>query len=475
MEGIDRNGTATVPEGACTVGQLNKEIERALADAGNRFPSHVVGEVSEVSDYGFGTFFELRDPETDPSISCLAWSDAVASFDHDLTAGTEAVVEAEVDFYPDRGDCQLLVTDYWPLGESTRQQELEQLEAQLAGEGLFDESQKQSVPAHPDCIGLVTSPAGSAREDVQATVGERSPRTEIQLCGATVQGESAVPSLLDAVDTLDRDPEVEALVVTRGGGSDTDLWSFNAEPLVRRVAACSTPVVAAIGHEDDETLVEEAADARAMTPTEAGVVTTTPVEDLLEELAVLERRVTHGYRTLVESRLEALDRRVESAHETLTRRVQQRDAVRDRVRDLDRRIELAYGGLVAEQLDTLDRDVERGYRALAATRLDAIAGRLDTAMSDRELAAESEAARDRVARRRLGDLEARVDGAFRARVTHELDSLERRIDRAHREITADARVKRNAVRARRFRTAAVVLGALLVFLAVVAAVLLLAG
>jgi exodeoxyribonuclease VII large subunit len=358
--------------------------------------------------------------------------------------------------------------------ESTRQQDLEQLEAQLASEGLFDETQKQSVPTHPDCIGLVTSPAGSAREDVQATVGERSPRTEVRLCGATVQGESAVPSLLEAIETLDRDPEVETLVVTRGGGSDADLWSFNAEPLVRRVAACSTPVVAAIGHEDDETLVEEAADAYAMTPTEAGVVTTTPVEEVLKELAALKRRVTHSYRTLVESRLEALDRRIESAHETLTRRVQQRDAVRDRVQDLDRRIRLAYGSAVEAQLDSFDRDIERGYRVLTATRLDALEGRLDTAMADLELAAESEAARDRVARHRLGDLKARVDGAFRARVTRELDDLEHRIDRAHHEVTADTRVERTTARARRLRTAVIVLGALLVLVLVVV-VLLLAG
>jgi exodeoxyribonuclease VII large subunit len=473
MERVDRS-RAVVPEGACTVGQLNEEIERALADAGDRFPNHVVGEIAEVDDYGFGTFFELRDPETDPSISCLAWAEVVASFDHDLTPGTEAVVEAEVDFYADRGDCQLLVTEYWPLGESTRQQELDQLETRLANEGLFDETEKQSVPAHPECIGLVTSPAGSAREDVRATVDERSPRTEVRLCGATVQGESAVPSLLDAIDTLDRDPEVETLVVTRGGGSDTDLWSFNAEPLVRRVAACSTPVVAAIGHEDDETLVEEVADARAMTPTEAGVVTTTPVEEVLEELAVLERRVTHGYRTVVESRLSALDRRVESAHEMLTRRVQQRDAVRDRVQDLDRRIRLAYDGVVEARLDSLDRDIERGYRALAATRLDALESRLDAAMADLELAAESDAARDRLTRRRLGDLEARIDGAFRARVTRELDDIEHRIDRAHREMRADARVEQTAANARRLRTVAVVLGVLLVLVLGVV-VLLLAG
>jgi exodeoxyribonuclease VII large subunit len=475
MERADPGHHGELPDSAWTVGQLNREIDEALEDQSNRFPTHIVGEIAEVSDYGFGTFFELRDLADDPSISCLAWAGDVDSFEHDLTAGTEAVVEATVDFYPDRGDCQLLVSGYWPLGESTRQQELKQLRAQLAGEGLFDEAARQPIPDHPDCIGLVTSPAGSAREDVWATVSERSPRTEVCLCGATVQGEDAVPSLLGAIERLDRDPAVETLILTRGGGSDADLWSFNAEPLVRKVGACSTPVVVAIGHEDDETLVEAAADARAMTPTEAGVVATTPTEEVLEQLAVLERRIDHGYRTLVESRLEALDRRVGSAHEALTRQVQRRDAVRDRAADLDRRIGLAYGGLVESRLDTLEREIEQSARALAGVRLDALEDRLDTAMVDLELAAESDAATARATRHRLDDIRARIESAYRARTTRELDDIERRIDHAYRQVRADTRVDESERAARRLRFVVAALAVVLVLVAGVALVLFLAG
>lgn len=462
MEGVDPEQPTELPDGTWTVGQLNREIQRTLDDEGNRFPTHIVGEIAEVSDYGFGTFFELRDLEDEPAISCLAWAADVATFEHELTAGTEAVVAADVDFYPDRGDCQLLVSEYWPLGESTRQQELEQVRRQLTGEGLFEEARKQRIPPHPSCIGLVTSPAGSAREDVWATVSERSPRTEVRLCGTTVQGENAVPSLLDAIGRLDRDPDVETLIVTRGGGSDTDLWVFNAEPLVRRIAACSTPVVVAIGHEDDKTLVERAADERAMTPTEAGVTATTPVEAVLEDLAVLEQRVAHGYRTSVESRLDALDRRIESAHEALARRVQQRDAVQDRARDLDRRITTAYTDQVERRLDGLERDIRRAFRALAGSQLDTLERRLDTAMADRELAAESEAATAQATRRRLDDIEARIDAAFRARAAGELDALEHRIDVADRELAADARVAASERAAHRLRT---VVAALVVLLA----------
>ena len=457
MERVDRGHPEEPPDGAWTVGQLNREIAGTLDEQSSRFGSHIVGEIAEVDEYSYGAFFELRDLDEEPSISCLAWRDDIRSFEHDLEAGTEAVVEATVDFYPERGDCQLLVSEYWPVGESSRQQELEQLREQLATEGLFDDSRKQPLPSHPSCVGLVTSPAGSAREDVWATVRERSPRTDIRLCGATVQGESAVPSLLSAIERLDSDPAVELLVVTRGGGSDVDLWTFNAEPLVRRVAACSTPVVVAVGHEDDQTLVEAAADARAMTPTEAGALATTPVEDVREQLSVLERRVDQGYQALVTARLEALERRVGSAHDALTRTVQQRNAVCDRTRDLGRRITLAYEGLVKRRLNRLDRDIERQYRALAGEQLDTLESRLETAMAEREVAAESEAATARAARGRLDDIEARIEGAYRAQATRELDELEHRIERAHRDVETSARVEASERTTRRLRVAVAVL------------------
>ncbi len=461
MERVDRESEA-VPDGTWTVGQLNTEIEQALADASDRFPTYVVGEVGEVDHYDFGTFFELRDTEEEPSIACLAWAGAVAGFDHDLAEGVEGVVEAEVDFYPDRGDCQLLVSEYWPLGESTRQQELDQLRAELAAEGLFAGERKKEIPAHPSCLGLVTSPAGSAREDVWATVSERSPRTDVRLCGASVQGERAVPSLVEAVESLDPDPAVETLILTRGGGADSDLRAFDAEPLVRAVAACSTPVVVAVGHEDDQTLVEAVADARAMTPTEAGVVATTPVEDVLGELAALERRVVRGYDSRVESRLAELTRRIDAAHESLTHRVQQRDAVRDRAHDLGRRVTLAYDGVVTDRLGELDARIERGYRVLARNRLGALERRLDSALAERELTAESEATTARVVHGRLGDIEARIDGAFRARTTRELDTLERRIESAYRELETSTRTRKRETEARRLRVVVAVLAVLLV-------------
>jgi len=374
MDEVDRtpDDGASVPDSAWSVEQLNQEIQAVLQDACDRFPTHVVGEVTEVSEYHFGTFFELGDLDGDGSISCLAWSRAVDEFDHDVTPGTEAVLEASVDFYPDRGDCQLVVSGYWPVGESDRQRERERLRRTLAEEGLFDDERKRPIPAFPSRIGLVTSPSGSAREDVWATVAERSPRTDVTLHGATVQGEDAVATVIEALRSLDDDPAVETVILTRGGGADVTLSSFDAEPLVRCVASCSTPVVAAIGHEDDETLVEDVADVRAMTPTEAGVVVTTPLDDALADLAAVERRIETAYESLVEDRTEALDRRVTSAYDALVREAERRAAGRRRASDLEDRIDAAYRSVVDRRLDELAGRVDDAYRDLEAeTRVEA--------------------------------------------------------------------------------------------------------
>lgn len=431
-----------VPEGTWTVARLNREIQSALSDVADRFPTHVVGEVAEIDEYPFGAFFELRDLEDEPSISCIAWSGAMSDFDHELTEGTKAVVEAEVDFYPERGDCQLQVADYWPLGESARQQEFEALRTALDEEGLFDEERKQPIPPHPGCIGLVTSPSGSAREDCWSAITKRSPRTDVKLYGATVQGEAAVPSLIEGLNRLDADPDVETIIVTRGGGSDVDLWCFNAEPLVRCIAACATPTVVAIGHEDDETLVEFVADDRAMTPTEAGVLATTHVKQTVETLGGIERRLSLAYRSTVDDRLDDAARRIETAHERLEQRVARRESRYQRSRDLEQRVTTAYETLVE-------------------TRLDGIETEMDRHLQDLEHAAATEAATAEAARSRVSDLEARIDAAYETHVSGELETLERRIDDAYRAMETEQRVEAGTAEARRLRIAVAVLLAVL--------------
>lgn len=248
MESIENDDVSSNgrPAGAWTVSQLNDEIDRTLTNASDRVAQYIVGEVAEIDQYDFGTSFESRDVEQDPLISCLAWATEINDFDHDLEAGTEAVVEATVDFYPKRGDCQLLVSDYWPLGMSNRQDEFEQLSHQLASEGLFDNEQKQQLPKFPSCIGVITSPSGSTIEDFCTTVSERSPRTTMKLSGATARGEDAVSEVVAGIQSLDADPSVESIVITRGAGrtrlcghSIPNRWCGRSRPVRPRQSSLS--------------------------------------------------------------------------------------------------------------------------------------------------------------------------------------------------------------------------------------------
>ena len=440
--GVGGVDDADVPDDSWSVAELNAEIRAVLRSARERFPSYVVGEVTDVGRYGFGTFFDLRDVDQEAVIGCLAWSDTLDGVDHPLEDGTAVVVEAEVDFYPDDGDAQLVVEDYWPLGASDRTETLRSLRADLEAEGLLAESRKRPVPAYPDCVGLVTSPSGSAREDFASTAAERHPGATIVLCGATVQGEAAVPSLVGAIQRLEHDPAVDVVVVTRGGGSDANLWCFNEEPVVRAIANCSTPVVVAVGHEDDETLAEAVADRRAMTPTEAGVEATPDVDAVRDRLAGLEIRIDTAYGSVVDDRLAAYDRRVESAVATLRQDATTRAADRRRAASLERRITAGYRALVEDALATLERRVDAGLREV-------------------EHAAEREAVTARAARDRVDDLEARIEGAYRTRVERDLEAVETRIETAHRELEADAQAEASAAEARRLRIAVVALLAVL--------------
>ena len=439
---------AEVDGRAWSVARLNREIETVLETADDRFPTYVVGEVSEVNPYGFGTFFELRDLEADAVISCIAWRDAVDGFDHELEDGAAAVVRAAVDFYPERGDTQLVVRDYWPVGDSDRARELEALRSELEATGLLEDDRKRPLPEYPNRIGVVTSLSGSAREDFVSAVRDRWPPVPIALCGATVQGERAVPSLVGAIRRLELDERIDAIVVTRGGGSDADLWSFNEEPVVRAIADCSTPVAVAVGHEDDETLAEAVADVRAMTPTDAGVATTPDLERVRASVGRLERAVDRAYADLVADRLDAHERRIENATTALRRRATARRAARQRGADLERRIAAAYDTLVADRLAAIDRRVETAFR-------------------EREHAAETDAVTERAARARIGDLEARIDRAYERRVERELESLEARIDDAYRDVEAEARIAAGTAEARRLR---IVVAALLALLLVGAAI-----
>ncbi len=435
-------------ESAWSVSRLNDEIASTLTDAATRFPTYVVGEVSEVTAKPYGTFFKLQDVDGAETIQCIAWSSFRDQFADSITPGEEAIVRADVDFYTDGGRTQLNVKDYWEVGDSERVQALEALRAELATEGLFGAEQKQPLPEYPSNIGVVTSLTGSAREDFQEAAHTRAPGATITIFGATVQGANAAPSLVGAVRSANADPDIDLIVVTRGGGAADTLWCFNEEPVVRAIADCDTPTVVAVGHEDDSTLAEDVADQAAITPTDAGIAATPDMAALSERIETIERRLTRAYESVVDDRLAAFERRVDNAVVGLERAAETRQARIQRTADLEGRIDTAYTTLTTARIDSLD-------------------DRIDTALQAVEHAAETDAVTAKAAKSRMAGLEIRIDRAYERRVRDTTANLERRIDRAYRDLAADAAVEAARREAQRLRLVVLVLVVCLVAVGIV--------
>jgi exodeoxyribonuclease VII large subunit len=447
-QGSQSERSPVANENVWSVGELNAEIGSVVTAAQDRFPSYVIGEISDINQYGFGTFFDLRDLNDDVTVSCIMWAPQRQSAPHDLTEGTETIVRATVDFYEDDGRTQLSVRSFWPVGESDRTADLAALRSELESEGLLDDAATQPLPEFPRHIGVVTSLAGSAREDFCEAVRARHPGVPITVCGATVQGDGAPASLVAGIQRLEQDPAIDVVVVTRGGGADADLWCFNAEPVVRAIADCTTPTVVAVGHEDDDTLAEAVADRRAMTPTDAGVAVAPDVSTIRNDLGQVERRIDRAYDGLVADEFDTMTQRLDAALDTVEHRMQTREATRQRVADLEQRITAAYDSLVS-------------------TRLTAIETRLDQAEQTVVHAAETDAVTTRAARSRVRGLETRIDTVYQARIDRELQTLDSRIEDAHREIKTDVRLEAGRSEARRLKLVVIVL--LLVLGAVVLA------
>ena len=230
-------------------------------------------------------FLTLRDPAADLSLSVTCHRSALDGLVPELTEGARVVVHAKPDFYAARGTLSLRATEFRPVGVGELLARLERLKAALATEGLFAPERKRRLPFLPACVGLVTGRASAAERDVLTNARERWPAVRFRVLNVAVQGAGAAGQVIEAVRTLDADPDVDVIVIARGGGGVEDLLPFSDEALCRAVFACRTPVVSAIGHEPDTPLLDFVADLRASTPTDAGKRV---VPDLAEEVHRLE-------------------------------------------------------------------------------------------------------------------------------------------------------------------------------------------
>ncbi|TAM77970.1 MAG: exodeoxyribonuclease VII large subunit [Chloroflexota bacterium] len=280
-----------------TVGELTRIVRDRLRGAPELRDVWVEGEVGQVSISAAGhAYFTIRDGRA--QLACVLFRDERQRINFDPRTGLRIVAHGRVDVFEGQGTYQLYVDSLQPAGQGDLALRLEQLKARLAAEGLFDPGHKRPLPARPQVIGLVTSAEGAVLHDIRKVLSRRWPLVRVILSPCRVQGEGAPESILRALGRLAawRDPAtgraVDLAIVARGGGSLEDLWAFNDERIVRRVAAYPVPVVAGVGHETDVTLVEFAADVRAATPSVAAELVVPDRVEVLAGLAGLRTRTT---------------------------------------------------------------------------------------------------------------------------------------------------------------------------------------
>ncbi|MGS2806386.1 exodeoxyribonuclease VII large subunit [Nocardia sp. MW-W600-9] len=231
----------------------------------------VEGQVTQISlRPGTRTaFLVLRDTSADMSLSVTCDPELLRRSPVPLTEGSRVVVYGKLQFFTGRGTLSLRVTEIRPVGIGELLARIERLKALLSAEGLFDPRRKRPLPFLPGTVGLITGRASAAERDVLTVAQNRWPAVRFVVKNTPVQGPTAVPQMLEALAALDRDPAVDVIVLARGGGSTEDLLPFSDEALCRAIAAATTPIVSAIGHEPDAPLSDLVADVRAATPTDA--------------------------------------------------------------------------------------------------------------------------------------------------------------------------------------------------------------
>ncbi|RIX30907.1 exodeoxyribonuclease VII large subunit [Amnibacterium setariae] len=345
----DGVGTAETP---WSVGVLGDKLKGWIDRLGQVW---VEGEITQWGVRGANVYGKLKDLERDVTVSFQIWSSVKSRLPADLKQGDRVIALVKPDYWLKAGSISMQVFQMKHVGLGDLLERLELLRRTLAAEGLFDPARKRRLPFLPHRIGLITGKDSDAEKDVIRNAQLRWPSVDFRVVHAAVQGDRTVPEVLAALAALDADPEVDVIVIARGGGDFQNLLGFSDERLLRAVAAARTPVVSAIGHDNDRPLLDDVADLRASTPTDAAKRVVPDVTDELNGVSQARARIRNRLTQTV--RMEA-----------------------DRVASLRQRRVLADGGWIvdsradeltrwaARSAELVDRAVDAAERRLAEAR-----------------------------------------------------------------------------------------------------------
>ncbi|MCZ9306858.1 exodeoxyribonuclease VII large subunit [Corynebacterium sp. c8Ua_181] len=300
------NQPANTPETPWPVGKVNDQVKGWIERLGYLWVEGQLTQINFKPTWKL-SYLTLRDVQQEKSVQLTCPSSMLQSLSAPLKDGDRVIVHGKPAFYAGRGSFSLWTTEIRHVGIGDLLARIEKLRQQLSAEGLFDPARKRALPYLPHKIGLITGRGSAAERDVMSVAHDRWPAVQFRIINTAVQGANTVPEVIDGLQQLDADPEVDVIIIARGGGSVEDLLPFSEEALQRAVSAAGTPVVSAIGHEPDSPVLDNVADLRAATPTDAAKRV---VPSVVEERAIVAEarsRMAGALRGWVERERRGLD------------------------------------------------------------------------------------------------------------------------------------------------------------------------
>lgn len=285
-----------------SVSKINSLVKSALEDL---IPERLIvrGQISNWKRHHSGHCYFILKDETS-QLACILWSSRFKDLKFQPKNGMEVLATGHLEVYVPQGKYQFYTDKLEPAGIGTLQIAFEQMCAKLKAEGLFDEKYKKSLPRYPMRIGVVTSRSGAAVKDIRDSILHRWPCAELFVFDVPVQGEGAaekIAAVIQQVNQRNSSLRIDVLIVGRGGGSMEDLWAFNEESVARAIFKSDIPVISAVGHEVDVTIADLVADARASTPTKAGMIAVPDEKEVLHRLEMISRRLCQNIRSRQET------------------------------------------------------------------------------------------------------------------------------------------------------------------------------